>query len=71
MKHIPSRTPQIVFIGPNYYVKHICVKVNLDPILEHQMKFESMRACNSTQAKHMRGFILIPNLNVIEIPKNT
>ena len=26
---------QIVFKGPNYYVKHMCVKVNLDPILEH------------------------------------
>ena len=47
MKHIPSRTPQIVFIGPNYYVKHICMKVNLDPILEHQMKCESMKACKT------------------------
>ena len=45
---------QIVFIGPNYYVKHKCVKENLDPILEHQMKCESMKACKSTQAKHMR-----------------
>ena len=45
---------QIVFIGPNYYVKHRCVKVNLDPILEHQMKCEYMKACKSTQAKHMR-----------------
>ena len=45
MKHIPSRTPQIVFIGPNYYVKHICMKENLDPILEHQIKCESMKAC--------------------------
>ena len=45
---------QIVFIGPNYYVKHKCVKANLDPILEHQMKSESMKACKSTQAKHMR-----------------
>ena len=45
---------QIVFIGPNRYVKHICVKENLDPILEHQMKCESMKACKSTQAKHMR-----------------
>ena len=44
----------IVFIGPNYYVKHICVKANLDPILEHQMKCESMKTCKSTQAKHMR-----------------
>ena len=45
---------QIVFIGPNYYVKHKCVKANLDPILEHQMKCESMKACKSTQAKQMR-----------------
>ena len=45
---------QIVFIGPNYYVKHKCVKTNLNPILEHQMKCESMKACKSTQAKHMR-----------------
>ena len=45
---------QIVFIGPNYYVKQRCVKVNLDLILEHQMKCESMKACKSTQAKHMR-----------------
>ena len=45
---------QIVFIGPNYYVKHKCVKENLDPILEHQMKCESMKACKRTQAKHMR-----------------
>ena len=44
---------QIVFIGPNYYVKHKCVKANLDPILEHQMS-ESMKACKRTQAKHMR-----------------
>ena len=56
-----------MFIGPNYYVKHICVKANLSPILEHQMKCESMKACKSTQAKHVRGFILLPNLNVIEI----
>ena len=70
MKHILLRTPQIVFIGPNYYVKHICVKVNLDPILEHQMKCESMRARKSTQAKHMRGFILLPNPNFIEIQQN-
>ena len=62
---------QIVFIGPNYYVKHICMKVNLDPILEHQMKCESIKACKSTQAKHMRGFILLPNPNVIEIQQNT
>ena len=39
---------QIVFIGPNYYVKHKCVKENLDPILEHQMKCESMKACKRT-----------------------
>ena len=45
---------QIVFIGPNYYMKHRCVKTNLDPILEHQMKCESMKACKSTQVKHMR-----------------
>ena len=45
---------QIVFIGPNYYVKHRCMEENLDPILEHQMKCESMKACKSTQAKHMR-----------------
>ena len=45
---------QIVFIGPNYYVKHKCVKANLDPILEHQMKCESMKVYKSTQAKHMR-----------------
>ena len=62
---------QIVFIGPNYYVKHICMKVNLDPILEHQMKCESMKACKRTQAKHMRGLILIPNLNVLEFKQNT
>ena len=67
MKHIPPKTPQIVFIGPNYYVKHICVKVNLDPILEHQMKCKSMKACKRTQAKHMRGFILLLNPNVVEI----
>ena len=62
---------QIVFIGPNYYVKHRCVKENLDQILEHQMKCESMKACKSTQAKHMRGFILVPNIDVIEIQQNT
>ena len=45
---------QIVFIGPNYYVKHRCMKANLDPILEHQMKCESIKACKSTQDKHMR-----------------
>ena len=45
---------QIVFIRPNYYVKQKCVKENLDPILEHQIKCESMKACKSTQAKHMR-----------------
>ena len=45
---------QIVFIGPNYYVKHKCVKANLDLILEHQMKCGSMKACKNTQAKHMR-----------------
>ena len=55
MKHIPSRTPQIMFIGPNYYMKHVYVKVNLDPILQHQMKCESMKARKSTQAKHVRG----------------
>ena len=30
---------QIVFIGPNYYVKHRCMEENLDPILEHQIVF--------------------------------
>jgi hypothetical protein len=45
---------QIVFIGPNYYVKHICMKETLDPILEHQMKCESMKICKITQVKHMR-----------------
>ena len=45
---------QIVFIETNYNVKHRCMKENLDPILEHQMKCESMKACKSTQAKHMR-----------------
>ena len=45
---------QTVFIGPNYYVKHKCVKANLDPISEHQIKCESMKACKSTQVKHMR-----------------
>ena len=45
---------QIVFIGPNYYVKHKCVKENLDPILENQMKCESMKACKSTQDKQTR-----------------
>ena len=45
---------QIVFIRPNYYLKHRCVKENLDPILEHQMKCESMKECKSTQAKHIR-----------------
>ena len=55
---------QIVFIGPNYYVKHRCVKENLDPVLEHQMKCESMKACKSTQAKHMRDSILLPNSNI-------
>ena len=60
-----------MFIGPNYYVKHTCMKENLDPILEHQMKCESMKASKCTQAKHMRGFILLPNLNVIEIQQNT
>ena len=60
---------QIVFIWPNYYVKQRCVKANLDPILEHQMKCESRKACKSTQAKYMRGFILLPNLNVIDIQK--
>ena len=60
-----------MFIGPNYYMKHIYVKANLDPILEHQMKCESMKVCKRTQAKHMRGFILIPNKNVIKIQKNT
>ena len=34
---------QIVFIGPNYYVKHKCMKENLDPILEYQMKCESIK----------------------------
>ena len=62
---------QIVFIGPNYYVKYKCVKENLDLILEHQMKCESMKACKSTQAKHMREFILVPNPNVLEIKQNT
>ena len=71
MKHIPSRTPQIVFIRPNYYVKHICVKENLSPILEHQMKCESMKVWKRTQDKHMRWFILLPNPNVIEIQQNT
>ena len=47
---------QIMFTGPNYYVKHRCMKANLDPILEHQMKCESMKACKITQAKHMGGF---------------
>ena len=46
---------QIVFIGPNYYVKQKCVKANLDPVLEHQMKCESIKACKITQAKHMRS----------------
>ena len=45
---------QIVFIGLIYYVKHKCVKENLDPILEHQIKCESMKECKSTQEKHMR-----------------
>ena len=71
MKHIPSRNPKIVFIGSNYYMKYICMKVNLDPTLEHQMKCESMKSCKRTQAKHMRGFILLPNPNVLEIQKNT
>ena len=60
-----------MFIGPNYYVKHKCVKENLDPILEHQMKCESMKACKIIQAKPMRGIILLPNPNVIEIQQNT
>ena len=60
-----------MFIGPKYYVKHICVKVNLDIILEYQMKCDYMKACKSTQAKHMRGLILLPNPNIIEIQKNT
>ena len=68
----PLEISQIVFIGHKYYyVKCKCMKANLDPILEHQMKCESMKACKSTQAKHMRGFILIPNPNAIEIQKNT
>ena len=46
---------QIVFIRPNYYVKQIFLKENLDPILKHQMKCESLKSCKSTQAKHMRG----------------
>ena len=54
MKHIPLRTPQIVFIGLNFYVKHIFMKVNLDSILEDQMKCESRKVCKSTQAKHER-----------------
>ena len=62
---------QIVFIGTNYDVKYRCMKANLDLILEHQIKCESMKACKSTQAKHMRGFILLPNLNVIEIQKKS
>ena len=62
-----SKISQIMFIGPNYYVKQKCMKENLGPILEHQMKCESMKACKSTQAKHMRGFILDSDLNVIEI----
>ena len=45
---------QIVFIGPNYYVKHKCVKSNLDSILKAQLKCESMKECKNTQAKHMR-----------------
>ena len=60
-----------MFIGHNYYVKHKCVKVNIDSILKPQMKCESMKACKNTQAKHMRGFTLLPNPNVIEIKKNT
>ena len=62
---------QIVFIGPNYYVKHRCMKTNLELILEHQMKCKSMKACKSTQAKNMRRFILLPNKNIIEIQQNT
>ena len=45
---------QIVFIESNYYVRHKCMKENLDPILEHQMKCESMKAYKRTQAKKMR-----------------
>ena len=45
---------QIFFIGPNYYVKHRCLKENLDLILEHKLNCESMKACKNTQAKHMR-----------------
>ena len=52
-------------------MNHICVKVNLDPILEHQMKCESMKACKRTQTKNLRLFILVPNIDVIEIQKNT
>ena len=48
------KIPKIVFIEPYYYLKHRCVKENLDPILEHQMKCESMKACKSTQVKYMR-----------------
>ena len=62
---------QIVFIVPNYYMKYKCMKANLDPILEHQIKCESMKACKSAQAKHMRGFVLLPNPNFIEIQQNT
>ena len=69
MKKIPSRTPQIVFIEPNYYVKHVSMKVNLDPILEHQMKCKSMKACKITQAKHMRGFFLLPKSKCYQDPK--
>ena len=61
---------QIVFIGPNYYVKQKCMKESLNPILEHQMKCESMKACKNTQAKHMRFYFSFKS-KCYEDQKNT
>ena len=41
---------QIVFIVSNYYVKHKCVKENLDSILKPQLKCESMKACKTIKS---------------------